>query len=95
MVRCCCRPRITATGDNQLWASSGTVAGTIMLHDYGDLSAANSGSTGNLNIIGRVSNGIVCLEALNVVTGETQLWATDGTVVGTILIQDLGEQEIQ
>lgn len=79
-----------ATGDNQLWVSSGTVAGTILLHDYGNLAAGNM--AGDLNLIGRVSNGIVLLEAFNSVTTETQLWATDGTVAGTILIQDLGER---
>lgn len=81
-------PKIPHRATTQLWASNGTVAGTIFLHDFGNLAAANSGSIGNLNIIGRVSNGIVLLEALNAVKdfgvlGTNELDIDASTTLGT------------
>ena len=71
--------------DNSFWTSDGTAAGTIRLASIFP-SQAN-----NLNEISRqfcVSNNALYFAAFSYDYGN-ELWKTDGTVAGTVLVKDI------
>ncbi|MES2850419.1 MAG: ELWxxDGT repeat protein [Bacteroidota bacterium] len=78
----------TATEGRELWRSDGTDAGTFILKD---IFIGTGNGTGNLaagfNTLCNV-NGTVFFAATDGTTGN-ELWKTDGTVVGTILVSDI------
>lgn len=78
-------------GDNgsgsELWKSDGTTAGTFMIKEI------NPGLTGGLQNSGNpnyfcVLNGKIYFSATTVANG-TELWVTDGTAAGTVLVKDI------
>ena len=76
---------VAQTGtDSQLWATDGTVAGTV------PLTTANAGSGGvdPSNLVDM--NGTLYFLANDPASGQEALWSSDGTVSGTNVITDLG-----
>lgn len=69
----------------QLWRSNGTAAGTILLREY----APNSNS-GPVNGPGSLTNlnGTLYFAANDGTTG-VELWKSNGTVAGTVLVKDI------
>jgi ELWxxDGT repeat protein len=83
-----------ASGE-ELWRSDGTAAGTTMVKDINpgnaeDPPEPDSSDPENLTVVG----GTVYFAASDGVTGQ-ELWRTDGTAAGTMLVEDInpGEDE--
>jgi ELWxxDGT repeat protein len=70
---------------NELWKSDGTTAGTILLKD---INTGNSGadSSNPDNFI--ALNNIVLFTATDATDGN-ELWKTDGSAAGTVLVKDI------
>ena len=87
---------------NQLWRSDGTAAGTYMLTDVNSSGEYRGINPGDLIVV----NQTLFFTATNegIVHGEpvdTQLWKTDGTTAGTVMLTDtnssgggIGPQEL-
>ncbi|WP_225007977.1 MULTISPECIES: ELWxxDGT repeat protein [Novosphingobium] len=76
-----------ATNGTELWVSDGTERGTVLLKDI------NPGTTGALSFLGdrqifALGNGRAIFRA-NDGTHGNELWATDGTASGTVLLADI------
>jgi ELWxxDGT repeat protein len=69
----------SATGDNQLWKTDGTVAGTVKVKDLPSF----SNPTNLTNV-----NGTLFFSAYDDVAG-TELWKSDGTSAGTIRLKNI------
>ena len=74
------------TGD-ELWKSDGTEAGTVRVKDI-DPRVGFSGPLGSLPSRFRVFNNALYFSASDGVNG-TELWKTDGTEAGTVLVKDI------
>jgi len=75
----------TATEGIELWKSDGTGTGTVLVKDIN----AGSASSYNANQTAfTISNNILFFDANDNVHG-TELWKTDGTSVGTVLVKDI------
>ena len=71
--------------DTQLLARApGPVAGTKLLHDFGNLSV----STVTNEASGAIVPGL--FTALNTMTNDVQLWDSDGTAAGTQMVVESG-----
>jgi ELWxxDGT repeat protein len=70
------------TGSLELWVTNGTVAGTLMLHDFFEV------GTSSIDFVGLAKNGAALLLINEVAIDETELYASDGTVAGTKLLND-------
>lgn len=68
--------RSVSGGDDELWVSDGTGAGTMALF-----------STGNVNYL-MVANDTVLFVGEDATYGQ-EMWTTDGTVAGTVLLKDI------
>ena len=70
---------------NELWKTNGTATGTVLLADiYGGTTSGNPGSSGGFIYC----NGKVFFGATNATAGA-ELWETDGTTGGTIMVADI------
>ena len=70
------------------WITDGTEAGTMML---GDLNPDPETAAGNSNPADFIEyNGLIYFQADNGVLGD-ELWVTDGTTEGTMLVKDIQE----
>ena len=74
------------TNGTELWRSDGTDAGTFLLKDINP--GNNDGIGWNLRSDFVVSNGVLYFQAGEPTNG-TELWKTDGTTAGTVLIKDI------
>jgi ELWxxDGT repeat protein len=80
-----------ARDDVQLLTTDGTASGTSLLHDFRGFTLSNLGTAaqnGNPNLT--ALNGNPFLEVVNQATNDVQLWMSDGTASGTLLLQDFG-----
>jgi ELWxxDGT repeat protein len=71
----------------ELWKSDGTATGTVLVKDIyagSNFSGQNSSSPSNFTNV----NGTVYFTATDGVNG-TELWKTDGTAAGTVLVKDI------
>jgi trimeric autotransporter adhesin len=75
----------TPTYLRELWKSDGTDAGTVLVKDI--YPGVNSGTPGNNSATFAVGNSLL-FQATTAAAG-VELWKTDGTDLGTTLIQDL------
>ena len=69
----------------ELWKSDGTNAGTVLVKDINPLGNAFIGA-GNGHFT--LHNGTVLFQARDNVNGS-ELWKTDGTAAGTVLVKDI------
>ena len=76
------------TGDVQLWVTDGTVAGTIMLNDFGGVPGPNGGPIYDVNA---TLSGIEMIQWYDPTTGSLELWVTNGTIAGTLMLHDFFE----
>lgn len=74
----------TAAG-NELWKSDGTTAGTILLKD---INTGNSGADSSNPDNFMALNNIVLFTATDATHGN-ELWKTDGSAAGTVLVKDI------
>jgi ELWxxDGT repeat protein len=74
------------TNGNELWKSDGTDAGTIMLKDIypGSNGSINTGNNNELTVMGNQ----IFFAAFNP-TLNRELWKSDGTEAGTVLVKDI------
>lgn len=75
-----------ATGD-ELWSSDGTIAGTTMIKDINTTAGTGStvqGSQEGFTVVG----GNMYFTAIDGVNGR-ELWKTDGTTGGTVMVKDI------
>ena len=74
------------TTGNELYESNGTTSGTVLLKN---ISLANQ-SSGNPNKFYKWNNTTVFFEANDAANqGNAELWKTDGTTAGTVLVKDI------
>jgi ELWxxDGT repeat protein len=71
----------------ELWRSDGTEAGTVLVADINATSSQFSGTSGGEITLSQVG-GALLFPANDGVHG-TELWRTDGTTAGTILVKDI------
>lgn len=75
----------TTAAGNELWKSDGTNSGTILLEDINTgHSGADSSNPDNFTVL----NNIVLFTATDATHGN-ELWKTDGTPAGTVLVKDI------
>jgi ELWxxDGT repeat protein len=78
-----------ADGANQLWRSDGKAGGTALVRDFAPgWTRALLSSSGLYTFDSEQVGGTVFFPASDEVHGE-ELWRTDGTAVGTILVRDI------
>lgn len=70
--------------DRELWKSDGTEAGTVMVKDI--LPGIYGQTTNYENMV--VVNGMLYFSARIATNGREQLWKSDGTEVGTVMVKD-------
>lgn len=75
------------TGSNgaELWRSDGTEAGTVMVKDFDDPVISYGINPQNLTNV----NNVLFFTAYKASGSNTELWRSDGTAGGTILIKDI------
>lgn len=77
-----------ATNGTELWVSDGTATGTVLLEDI------KPGANGSLMVADKqifaLGNGRAIFRANDGEHGD-ELWATDGTANGTVLLRDIAE----
>ena len=73
------------TAEYSLWKSDGTQTGTVMVKDINP--AGNSLSTG-FNSVNHISLNELLLSAADGTNG-VELWKTNGTEAGTVMVQDI------
>ncbi|MEP6675993.1 MAG: ELWxxDGT repeat protein [Ferruginibacter sp.] len=80
----------TAANGNELWKSDGTDAGTVMVKDIstGTSSSLYSPTTLPGNFF-TVANNQLFFSALASSTLGRELWKTDGTTAGTVIVKDI------
>lgn len=75
----------TTTAGNELWKSDGTSAGTILLKD---INTGHSGADSSNPDYFTVLNNIVLFSATDATHGN-EIWKTDGSSAGTVLVKDI------
>ncbi|MEO8721852.1 MAG: T9SS type A sorting domain-containing protein [Ginsengibacter sp.] len=75
----------TALQGRELWRTNGTSAGTTIVKDI-VAGAGSSNTEFNYNLF---SNGSYLLFAANTTSAGNELWKSDGTSAGTILLKDI------
>jgi ELWxxDGT repeat protein len=77
------------SGDgDELWETDGTEAGTVMLKDINPTIAVNGNGNGSAPSSLKSFGSVVLFAANNGTTGA-ELWKTDGTAAGTVLVKDI------
>ncbi|HEX5154124.1 MAG TPA: MopE-related protein [Parafilimonas sp.] len=79
----------TLSSGNELWKSDGTAAGTVLVKDIAPGINPNNSSPYNgipSNLV--VANSILFFNAFNPTYG-TEIWKSDGTSSGTVMIKDI------
>lgn len=71
----------------ELWRTDGTTAGTFLLLDIQPGWASAFGSHDSFSLEGAALGSSFCFRAANDVSGA-ELWTTDGTGAGTVLLKD-------
>lgn len=74
------------TNGNELWQTDGTGTGTILFKDINTSPSVNNGSSDPYAFT--VYNNHLYFRAFNSTNG-TELWVTDGTTAGTIMLKDI------
>lgn len=74
------------SGGTELWVTDLTSAGTVRVKDINTNSAVNSGSSLPANLVN--VNGTLFFTANNGVNG-VELWKSDGTSAGTVMVKDI------
>lgn len=77
----------STAADPELWTSDGTTAGTVLLKDLNPGAAAGGALESRPENFFRVGNTVV-FTATTAGSGR-ELWKTDGTAAGTVMLQDL------
>ena len=79
--------KTTAEG-RELWRTDGTPAGTTLVKDItpGSVSSFDTSFAASINLF---SNGSFLLFAANTTTAGNELWKSDGTSGGTVLVKDI------
>jgi ELWxxDGT repeat protein len=75
----------TALQGRELWRTNGTPAGTTIVKDI----VPGAGSSNTENNYNLFSNGSYLLFAANTTAAGNELWKSDGTSAGTILLEDI------
>jgi ELWxxDGT repeat protein len=76
----------TATEGTEIWKTDGTTAGTVLIKDI----VAGSGSSNPSNLTPGKSGGTdTCYFTATTTAEGTELWQSDGTLVGTFLVKDI------
>ena len=75
----------TALQGRELWRTNGTPAGTTLVKDI----VPGAGSSNTENNYNLFSNGSYLLFAANTTAAGNELWKSDGTSAGTILLEDI------
>ncbi len=76
---------ITAAEGRELWRTDGTAAGTTLVKDiFPGSSSSNTGTGYNI-----MSNGSFLLFGASDSPGNIELWKSDGTASGTMLVKDI------
>ncbi|MFI5456862.1 MAG: ELWxxDGT repeat protein [Isosphaerales bacterium] len=77
------------TSGEQLWASDGTAAGTVPLTS--NSTTSSSTASGGINPTNLTNvNGILFFQGSDPTTGDASLWASNGTVAGTVELSSPG-----
>lgn len=76
----------TASGGRELWRSNGTAGTTFLVKDIE--AGAGSSNPSNITQMFLVSNWIIVFTATTTSAG-TELWRSDGTAAGTVLVKDI------
>lgn len=71
---------------NELWKSDGTTAGTVMIKDICLNTGPGTGNSGPAFLV--EANGVLYFRAYDGVHGQ-ELWKSDGTTAGTIMVKDI------
>lgn len=75
----------TGTGGREMWMSDGTAAGTVMIKDI----VPGAGSSNQPALYKATAAGNYIYFVCNTTAEGEELWRTDGTAAGTVLIQDI------
>ena len=75
----------TAAEGRELWRTDGTLGGTTLLKDI----VAGADSSNNINQYHLYSNGTYLLFAARTPSTGLELWKSDGTTLGTVLLKDI------
>ena len=76
------------TTGSELWRSDGTQQGTVLVKDINTNTNINLGNISSFPNGFTDVNGVVCFAATDL-AGGTELWRTDGTAAGTVLVKDI------
>lgn len=76
----------TTANGTELWRSDGTTAGTVLVKDI--VSGSGSSNPANLKTGKSGAVNVVYFTATTTAEG-TEIWKTDGTTAGTVLIKDI------
>ena len=80
----------TTTGED-LWVSDGTSAGTSIARDFND--SGGSDGAANPNLANLTAAGAMLFFTANDGTDGDQLWASNGTSLGTVIVSDINPGE--
>jgi ELWxxDGT repeat protein len=75
-------------GGRELWVTDGTPAGTSLLKNINPAGASSPGAFGNGGPLVVVTNGVMYFAGTDAAHGR-ELWKTDGTPAGTVLVADV------
>jgi ELWxxDGT repeat protein len=80
----------TSTSGNELWKSDGTAAGTILVKDIypGNNNSVRDASNSPGNYFTVIGNQLF-FSAIASFSQNLELWKTDGTTAGTVLVKDI------
>jgi ELWxxDGT repeat protein len=77
----------TGSTGQELWSTDGTIAGTVLLKDIYPGSTSGTQNSSSPSFAAQIGNKIFF--TATTATEGTELWVTDGTVAGTVLLNDI------
>jgi ELWxxDGT repeat protein len=78
----------TVTGERRdLWKSDGTAAGTVLVKDFGSGTPFQNGIQDGHPLV--VANGKLYFAVMELLDLGRELWTSDGTTAGTVLLKDI------